>query len=195
MAQRYGYQFQNGMKPRMTNVEGWVSIGTGGLPNSVVGIASGGQLASSGTYYGILPGAATAGAPTGWKGTFSGTVGLYGAGVAGVARVGTGMYSIMLSDDWVRLDSVQLQVGNGLQNAAGGATAAANVIVSEVVTNTVGYGNTVTTGFAGASGLVGLNLKNQIIVRFTSSGTGVDLPSGGAFYVQLRLRDTQAGPQ
>lgn len=195
MANRYGYQFNMSLKPRMGNIDGFVSIGTGGLPNSVIGIASGGQLAHSGTYYGIQPGAATAGVPTGWQGTYSGTSGLYGAGVAGISRIATGLYSVQLSDDWVRLDSCQVQTLDGTLFAQGGATSPAAVTVGLIVNHSVGYGNTVTTGFAGVSGLVGANLKNQILIQFYTAGTIAELDKSAGFFMQLRLRDSLSGPQ
>ena len=207
MANRYGYQFQGGMKPKMVNIEGLVSVGTGGLPNSIVAIPSGGSIAgNSGTYWAALPGCLTAGVPTGWQGTFSGAIGLYGAGVDGVTRLGTGLYSVHLSDDFVRLDSVQVMPigGQTAENnggatgfLGGGAQTGVGMDVS-VLYDTVGQGNTVTTGTMGfngvSSGLVGQNLKNQILVQF-SAGQAVDLPSGSGFFIALRLRDSLAGPQ
>jgi hypothetical protein len=199
MANRYQYQFQSGMKPRMSNIEGFVSIGTGGLPNSVVAIASGGSIAgNSGTYWGLLPGCATAGVPTGWAGTFSGTWGLYGAGVDGVARLATGLYSVQLSDDWRRLDSALVQVEYGaIQLAGGGATGAGGVsaLDGQIVYHTVGFGNSVSTGFLGTSGLPGAQTKNQIVIQFSNPNSIVDLPINSGFYINLRLRDTQSGPQ
>lgn len=207
MANRYQYQFQGGLKPRMANIEGFVSIGTGGLPNSIVAIPSGlGNLTTiagnSGTYWAALPGCATSGVPTGWQGTFSGAVGLYGAGVDGISRLATGMYSIHLSDDWVRLDSVQLETLQGnVFESNGGATGAGGPsgMQAQVVYHTVGQGNTVQTGTMGfngiSSGLVGQNLKNQIIVQFYNQTAVQDLPPGSGFFVSLRLRDSFAGPQ
>lgn len=198
MANRYQYQFQGGMKPKMTNIEGFVSIGTGGLPNSVVGISSGGVLAASGTYFGTLPGCATAGVPTGWNGTFSGAIGLYGAGVDGIARIGTGLYSVHLSDDFVRLDSCQVEPVLGANALSNGGATGVDSFAAQVVYHTVGLGNTVTTGFMGASGLVGENLKNQILIQFCAAATPTvasDLPLSAGFFIQLRLRDSFAGPQ
>ncbi len=197
MANRYGYQFQGGLKPKMTNIEGFVSIGTGGLPNAVVGVQGTTGMASSGTYLGLLPGCATAGVPTGWQGTFSGAIGLYGAGVAGVSRVGTGLYSVQLSDDWVRLDSCQVEfVGGASAETNGGATGVLD-IGTEIAYYTVGLGNTVTTGLGGGgvSGLAGENTKGQILVQFNLAGVAADLPLSSGFFIALRLRDSFAGPQ
>ena len=211
MASRYQYQFQGGMKPKMVNIEGFVSIGTGGLPNSVVAIASGvGNLTTiagnSGTYYGLLPGCPTTGVPTGWQGTFSGAIGLYGAGVAGIARLATGLYSVLLSDDYVRLDSVQvIPVGGQIAENNGGTTGflggGAQTGIGMNVTipyHTVGLGNSVTTGSMGSngisSGLIGQNLKNQILIQF-SAGAAVDLPLSSGFFIAIRLADSSAGPQ
>lgn len=225
MASRYGYQFNAGYKPKMVNVEGFVSIGTGGLPNSVVGLQTSSGLSTSGTYWGTLPGCPTAGVPTGWNGTFSGAIGLYGAGVAGVARIATGLYSVMLSDDYVRLDSVQITpLYAAVMENNGGSTGIINSYDANIVYHTVGFGNTVTTGAISQSnasgvantnvmsGLVGQNLKNQVLVQFSVSapsgslgGTGTlaggtpniaaDLPNSGGFFIALRLRDSLAGVQ
>ncbi len=160
---RYTYQFNASFKPRMAQIEGFVSVGTGGLPNAAT---------ASGTVYGLLPGNTVLGTPTGWVGGFSGTVGLYGAGVASVARQATGTYAVLLSDDYVRLDSVQVQ--------AVGATG----VDATVLKHTVGLGNSTAA-------------KNVITIAFASSSTGqgVDLPSGAGFFLDVRVRDSSAGPQ
>ena len=213
----------------MTNIEGFVSVGTGGLLNSPVAISSGvgnlaGSRGGSGTYWGALPGynataigtgavgsgtvvapgtTPGAGAPTGWQGTFSGAIGLYGAGVDGIARCGVGYYAVQLSDDWVRLDSCQVQFALGQASGlypstytgvttgmgTGVGTGVLN-ICPEVVGNTIGLGNSQTTG-----GIGSLGLKNQIFIQFTNAAGPVELPLSSGFYIQLRLRDSFAGPQ
>jgi hypothetical protein len=198
LANRYTYQFNGSYKPKMSQIEGFVSIGTGGLINypdqSGLGTPSGGSV-QTGLPRGLLPGQATAGVPTGWQGGFSGTIGLLKAGVAGVARIATGLYSVLLEDDWVRLDSVQVEpCGGGIAVGAGGQTGATS-ISAQVLYHTVGLGNTVTTGFQGASGLVGLNLKNQIVIEFYVNSVNADLPASSGFFLSLRLRDSFAGCQ
>jgi hypothetical protein len=162
MANRYTYQFNASFKPKMMQIEGFVSVGTGGLINTQT---------ASGTLYGLLPGNATLGVPTGWVGGFSGTIGLLGAGVKSVVRQATGVYALQLEDDFVRLDSVQaMPVG------------VTGVDVS-VLSHTVGLGNTTAS-------------KNIVTIGFTSTtGAGIDLPSGAGFFVHLRLRDSLAGAQ
>lgn len=197
MANRYTYQFNGSFKPKMSQIEGFVSIGTGGLPNSVIAIASGGSIAGhSGTYYGLLPGCATTGVPTGWVGTFSGAQGLYGAGVDGVSRVSTGLYSIKLSDDWVRLDSCQITPVLGAVAQLGGGFTGVTMADVAIAYHTVGLGNTITTGT--------LQAKNQIFVQFSSdnnitvgagSQVAVDLPVSSGFFVDIRVRDSLAGSQ
>ena len=210
MANRYGYQFGVDLKDKMTNIEGFVSVGTGGLPNSVVAIPSGGSIAgNSGTYWGLLPSQATQGVPTGWVGTFSGTWGLYGAGVAGVQRIATGLYSLLLQDDWVRLDSVQVMAVGGavLPGVSGGIGSTGVNGVSggswdiSIPYFTVGAGNSQTTGAQGSG--IGNQLKNQVLVQFSQNsavgGTGVsaavavDLPLSSGFFVSLRVRDSGPG--
>lgn len=162
MANRYQYQFNGSFKPKMSQIEGFVSVGTGGLPNAQT---------ASGTVYGLLPGSTVLGVPTGWVGGYSGTQGLYGAGVSSVARIATGVYNILLSDDWVRLDSCQVMPV--------GATG----LDPTILTHTVGLGNSTAT-------------KNIITIAFTSTtGAGADLPSGAGFTIDIRLRDSLAGAQ
>src|SRR5665213_1367639 len=111
MAERYQYQFNGNFKPRMINLEGFISIGTGGQINTPdqfgIGTPSGLSV-STGAPRGLLPGQATAGVPTGWLGGFSGVVGALQAGLAGVQRVATGLYVLKLQDDFVRCSSVQV---------------------------------------------------------------------------------------
>ena len=162
MANRYQFQFNGSLKPRMSQIEGFVSIGTGGLLNNA---------SASGTYLAAVPGSTVAGAPTGWVGGFSGTIGLFGAGVSSVARTGTGLYTVQLQDDWVRLDSCQvLVVATGIDAA--------------VLSHTVGLGNSTAT-------------KNQIYLAFasTTTGFGVDIPLSGGFFLDIRVRDSMSGSQ
>lgn len=174
MANRYTHQFSASFKPRMMQIEGFVSVGTGGLVNypdqSGLGTPSGLSV-STGLPRGLVPGNAVAGVPTGWVGGFSGCIGLLGAGVKGVTRQATGVYALVLEDDFVRLDSVQV--------SAYGATG----VDAQVLSHTVGLGNTTAT-------------KNVVTVAFTSTtGAGSDLPINGGFFVDLRLRDSTSGPQ
>lgn len=189
MANRYSYQFNASLKPKMSQIEGFVSIGTGGQVNypdqNGLGTPSGSSV-STGAPRGLLPGQATAGVPTGWLGGFSGVIGLIGAGVDGVQRVGTGLIVVHLSDDWVRCDSVQVTPFN--------PGTAVSVLVKE---NTVGLGNSIATGAVAALLSAGNNPKNEIFIQFTSSSSGLaqDLQSGGGFSIDIRLRDTTSGPQ
>jgi hypothetical protein len=120
----------------------------------------------------------------------------------------------MLSDNYVRLDSVQVMpVGGATAENNGGATGVLG-IDANVPYYTVGQGNTVTTGAisqsasgpntVGMSGLVGQNLQNQVLVQFSqaqggasgaSSNVAVDLPLSSGFFIALRLRDSLAGVQ
>lgn len=188
MANRYNYQYDLSYKPKMVQIEGFVSVGTGGQVNfpdqSGLGTPSGGSV-STGLPRGLLPGQSTQGLPTGWLGGFSGCIGLLGAGVEGVQRVGTGLYALQLEDDYVRLDSVQVQ----LHNAGTGMT-------HQIVDHTVGLGNSLATG--GMTGVVaGNNPKNTIFVQFLVSSTNLpgDIKSGGGFSIDLRLRDSLSGSQ
>lgn len=209
MANRYGYQYQGGYKPKMVNIEGFVSIGTGGLLNtpdqSGLGVPSAFSV-TTGLPRGLLPGCATAGVPTGWAGGFSGAIGLYGAGVDGIARIATGLYSVHLSDDYVRLDSVQITPVLGAAPITGGGATGVTSVDWNVAYHTVGFGNSVSTGNMGSSGMVGAQLKNQILIQFSgtpgvngASGTitctPVDLPLSSGFFIALRLRDSLAGVQ
>lgn len=160
----------------MAQIEGFVSIGTGGMVNSAT---------ASGTVYGALPGQATAAVPTGWQGGFSGTIGLYGAGVQAIQRVGTGQYAVLLSDDYVRLDSFTIQpVGNG------------TAVDYSIKDHTVGFGNSIQTGPLAAFVSPGNNPKNTIFINFVSpTAAAIDLDKGAGFFIDLRLRDSMAGPQ
>ena len=187
MANRY--QFNGSLKPKMSQIEGFVSIGTGGQVNfpdqSGLGTPSGGSV-STGVPRGLLPGQATAGNPTGWLGGFSGVIGLLGAGVDGVQRISTGLYALHLQDDWVRLDSIQISPFN--------PGTAVDWFVKE---HTVGLGNTIATG--GFTGILaaGNNPKNTVWIQFTSGASALaqDLQLGGGFYVDIRVRDSLSGPQ
>jgi len=170
----------------MSQIEGFVSIGTGGMLNTEVRTASG--TVGSGTYWASLPdgfGSATPGAPTGWVGGFSGTYGLLGAGVQAVGRLSPGLYAVQLSDDWTRLDSCQITYVGGSTGAVASGTWA------DIVWHTVGLGNSQTTGPLGS-----LHLKNQIIIQFSLDDVAsADLPLGSGFFLDIRVRDTLAGPQ
>lgn len=198
MANRYTYQFNGSFKPKMNQIEGFVSIGTGGQVNypdqSGLGTPSGLSVAT-GNPRGLMPGQATAGVPTGWVGGFSGTVGLYGAGVAGVQRVATGQYVVKLSDDWVRLDSVQVDVISGTSGAFG--TTGALGIDWNIIDHTVGLGNSIATGALAPWLGPGINPKNEIFIQFTNStnGLGADLPLSSGFFLDIRVRDGSPGPQ
>lgn len=187
MANRYTYQFNASFKPKMAQIDGFVSIGTGGMVNfpdqQGIGTPSGGSV-STGLPRGLLPGQATAGLPTGWLGGFSGVLGMLGAGLAGVQRITTGTYALQLSDDWVRCDSVQILPFN-----------AGTALDVQVLENTVGLGNTIATG--GMTGIVtGNNPKNTIFIKFTTAAAlAQDLDRSSGFYVFLRLRDSLNGPQ
>jgi hypothetical protein len=161
----------------MSQIEGFVSVGTGGQVNAAT---------ASGTVYGLLPGQATAAVPTGWVGGFSGCIGLLGAGVAGVKRVATGLYVVKLEDDWVRCDSVQLTTFN-----------TGTAVDYTILENTVGYGNSIATGGMTALQSSGNNPKNEIFIQFYSSGQVLaqDIGSGGGFYLDIRVRDSLSGPQ
>ena len=170
MADRYRYQFEGSYKPKMSIIDGFVSIGTGGLLNYPDATGSGGQ---TGLPRALMPGQASAGLPTGWQGNgFSGCVGLLGAGVQEVARLATGVYRLTLSDPYIRCDSVQV-----LPFVASGVIADA-----AVTSNSVGLGSTSST-------------KNQIVIQFAIANVLADLAAGAGFYVLLRLRDSQSGPQ
>jgi hypothetical protein len=167
MANHFGYQFNAGCKPKMVNIEGFVSIGTGGMVNAAT---------ASGTTYGILPGAPTGGVPTGWQGGFSGVIGLYGAGVQSIARTATGTYAVVLDSNYTRCDSVQVTYYAGASGSAQG-------LDYYITSNTVGAGNTVAA------------TQNTIVIQFESGTTGVDVdvPASAGFYIALRLRDNYVG--
>lgn len=193
MANRYQYQFGGNLKGKMTNIEGFVSIGTGGLLNAppaypVFPIATGatGVAGQSGPPLNLMPGQATAGVPTGWGGGgFSGVQGLIGAGVKGIARVATGLYAIGLEDDWVALDSVQVNPYAGGTGATG--------IDSWLLNHTVGLGNSIATGGYTLPLAPGNNPKNMLWLQFHSLGTPADIVAGGGFHLQIRVRDTLSG--
>lgn len=192
---RYAYQFNVGYKPRMVSIEGFVSIGTGGQlnypdPYPIFPVATGatGTAGQTGAPRFVLPGQATAGVPTGWQGGFSGVISMLPAGgIAGIQRVATGLYCIQLSDDYVRLDSVQ---ATPYSNATGVTN-----ISDIVVQHTVGLGNSVATGGMTLPVYPGPNPKNCVWIQFHASGTSVDLPGGGGFFLDVRLRDSLSGPQ
>lgn len=208
MANRYRYQFNGSLKPQMNQIEGFVSIGTGGTVNAPLaypifpvgtGPTGGYQTAiQTGAPLFLLPGQATGGAPTGWQGGFSGCIGLIGAGVQGVQRVATGLYAIGLQDDWCALDSVQVDLFAGQSGLATGAMISGfsglyNGGVDWYITqHTVGLGNTIQTGGYTLPVLQG-NPKNMIYLQFGSNGPAVDLPAGGGFFLDIRLRDSTAG--
>lgn len=196
MANRYSYQFSGNLKPKMTNIEFFVSVGTGGQPNypdayPVFPVATGatGAAGQTGVPRGLLPGQATAGVPTGWAGAFSGVIGGLGAGLAGIQRVATGTFVAQLQDDWKMLDSVQVLVHAGVT----GGTA----VDAKIIDHTVGIGNTIQTG--GVTGWLGngVNPKNRIWIQFvqTTSGLPVDLGLGAGFFVDIRVRDSLSGSQ
>lgn len=188
MANRYTYQFNGSFKPKMSQIEGFVSIGTGGQVNfpdqSGLGTPSGGSV-STGLPRGLLPGQATAGAPTGWLGGFSGVIGLLGAGVQGVQRIATGVYELQLQDDWVRCDNVTVTPFN-----------TGTALDATILENTVGLGNSIATGGMTALAAAGNNPKNSIWIQFTTAtAKPQDLDRSSGFYVFLRLRDSLQGPQ
>lgn len=209
MANRYTHQFNGSFKPRMNQIEGFISIGTGGLLNCpdaypvfpVATGATGGIVGSvqTGVPRGLMPGQATAGVPTGWGGGFSGTVGLIGAGLDGVQRVGTGLYALKLSDDWVRLDSVQvsyLASPSGVPTMIGGQVGFSGSPNQPldwfVAQHTVGQGNTVMTGGVTLPLFPGGNPKNTIWIQFGRSAPA-ELSNSDGFYIDIRVRDSLAG--
>jgi hypothetical protein len=193
MANRYTHQFNASYKPQMKQIEGFVSVGTGGQVNfpdayPVFPTATGptGVAGQTGVPRFLQPGQATAGVPTGWVGGFSGLVGLIGAGVAGVQRVATGAYVVQLSDDYVSLNSVQVDL------------LSATAMDWSVVDHTVGLGNSIATG--GVTGWLGagLNPKNRIFIQFFSASSpsyAADIVPGGGFWLDLRLKDSTSGTQ
>jgi hypothetical protein len=206
MANRYTYQFNGSLKPKMNQIEGFVSIGTGGTVNSplaypIFPVATGatGLAVQTGPPLFPLPGQATAAVPTGWQGGFSGCVGLIGAGVQGVQRVGTGLMAIGLSDDWVSLDSLQVNIQTSPSGTPTGPIQPGFSGCYQadlgwcIAQHTVGLGNSVVTG--GYTGFFnpGPNPKNMIWLQFTQGGQNADLPAGGGFYIDIRVRDSLAG--
>lgn len=196
----YRNQFDTSYKGDEYQIEGFVSIGTGGQVNSLqqyvgTGSPSPGSPAT-GVPYGLLPNQATAGVPTGWAGAggWSGTWGLYGAGVDGVGRVSTGVYCIQLSEGFVRLDSVQVELfgcGTGIPGAAAsGATWSA-----QVLDHSVGFGNSLATGGMPTGPIVKGNLpKNMILISFVPGHfPASDLPLSSGFHLDMRLHDSLAG--
>lgn len=192
MANRYGYQYTLQFKPKMASIEGFVSIGTGGLVNypdayPIFPVATGatGTAGQTGAPRFLMPGQATAGVPTGWSGGFSGCIGLIGAGVKGIQRVATGFYAIGLEDDWCALDSFNATVFTGATGSTG--------IADLVTQHTVGQGNTVMTGGYTLPVFPGPNPKNMIYVQFHANGPAVDIPPGGGIFLDIRLRDSLSG--
>lgn len=133
-------------------------------------------ITASGTSWGLTKGCS--GIPTGWAGGYSGVQGLYGAGVNSVARVSTGTYAVVLTDNWTHLDSAQVQYYAGASGTSVGLT-------EYVVSDTVGIGNT------------NASTNNTIFIQFANIVTGVenDIPASGGFYLDLRVRDSSNGPQ
>ena len=163
MADRYLNQFDKNYQRGVVHVQGYVGVGTGGMVNAAT---------ASGTTWGPFLSQPSGSVPTGWQGGFSGTQGLYGAGVAAVSRISTGIYNVQLSDSFYKCDSVQI----GQFVASGVASADVAVIA-----NTVGYGNTASNA-------------NIITIQFTSSttGVGIDLANGGGYYLDISLRNVSA---
>lgn len=209
MANRYTYQFNGSFKPKMSQIEGFVSIGTGGLLNAppaypifpvATGPTGGYQTATqTGAPLFVLPGQATAGVGTGWQGGFSGCVGLMGAGVLGIQRVATGLLAVVLQDDWVSLDSIQCNI---LSSPSGTPTGAVLPGFSGayqqdlgwfVAQHTVGQGNTVTTGGVTGFFVPGPNPKNTIWLQFMQGGSTSDLAPGAGFFLDIRVRDALNG--
>jgi hypothetical protein len=212
MANRYTYQFNGSFKPKMSQIEGFVSIGTGGLLNyppaypvfPVATGATGGIVGSvqTGPPLGYLPGQATAAVPTGWQGGFSGAIGLLGAGVDGIQRVATGLYTFHLSDDWARLDSVQvsyLATPSGIPTGPRAFPTVSGMYAQDVgwyvAQHTVGLGNSVVTGGATLPFFPGPNPKNTIWIQFTDGGNIQDLNNSDGFFIDIRVRDSLAGVQ
>jgi hypothetical protein len=212
MGNRYTHQFNGSFKPRMNQIEGFVSIGTGGLLNAIpaypifpVATGATGGLAGSvqtGVPLGLMPGQATASAPTGWNNNgFSGCVGLLGAGLDGIQRVGTGLYALKLSDDWVRLDSMQVTylaspsgVPTGTLGQNGFSGSPLTSVDWNIAQHTVGLGNSVVTGGMTLPFYPGMNPKNTIWLQFTRNGP-YELNNSDGFYIDIRLRDSTAGVQ
>lgn len=190
MANKYSFQFNASYKPKMAQIDGFVSIGTGGQVNfpdqSGLGTPSGGSV-STGLPRGLLPGQSTLGVPTGWQGGFSGCIGLLGAGVQAVQRVGTGVFVVQLDSDYVRLDSCQIMPLTG--GVSGG-------IDANIIDHTVGLGNSISTGGMTGFQARGNNPKNCIFIQFSGAlGTPVDLASGSGFFLDIRVRDSLSGAQ
>ena len=213
MANRYTYQFNGSFKPKMSQIEGFVSIGTGGLLNfpdaypifPVATGATGGVAGSvqTGAPRGLMPGQATASSPTGWVGAgFSGCVGLLGAGVDGIQRISTGLYAIKLSDDWARLDSIQVTyqatpsgIPTGTVGQVGFSGSPNAPVDWYLVQHTVGQGNSVVTGGMTLPFFPGPNPKNTIWIQFGRQTTAYELNNSDGFYVDIRVRDSLAGVQ
>jgi hypothetical protein len=179
---RYEYQFDNSFKPMACSIEGFVSVGTGGLLNCPDACGTG----QTGAPHFPLPGQATAAVPTGWQGGFSGCIGLLGAGVAGIERVSTGTYEVQLEDDWAALDSAKAQP---ILGAKGCTELAAHILM-----HTIGIGNSMATGVPTAPQFPGMNPKNTIWIQFTNSAAmPSDIPPGGGFFIDVQVRDSLAG--
>lgn len=210
MANRYKFQFDSGIKPRMAHLEGFVSIGTGGLlnapalfPYSASGVYTGTTVQTGFTSMPLMPGQVTGGVPTGWVGGFSGVMGLYGAGVDSIYKIpgNTGTYCVQLTDDWTHLEDIDVFYYSGYTGAAGfgasGLSVSTGGIQAWVTNHTVGIGNTVATGQGLGSGVAfpagqdaGGPNKNRIYIQF-----GSQLPAGSGFWLQVWLRDSLSGPQ
>ena len=213
MGNRYTHQFNASFKPRMHQMEGFISIGTGGLVNSIPAYpifpvatgATGGVAGSvqTGVPLGLMPGQATAGVPTGWQGAgFSGVIGLLGAGAQGVQRVGTGLYALQLSDDYVRLDYIDINfvaspsgIATGALNPPGFSGSYQQDVGWYVTQHTVGLGNSVATGGMTLPVFPGPNPKNTIWIQFTQGGMTTELANSSGFFIDIRLRDSLAGVQ
>ena len=210
MANRYKYQFEGCMKPRISHIEGFVSIGTGGqlntpplFPYTASGVATGGFVQTGFTSMALMPGQVTGGVPTGWQGGFSGCLGLLGAGVNSIVRIpgATGAYRVELSDDWCRLDDLDVSYYSGATGfvASGFAGSASGIGANQawVTNHTVGLGNSVAPTGGLGSGVAyppgqgfGGPQKNCIYLQFQN-----EIPSGGGFWIQLFVRDALEGPQ
>ena len=209
MGNRYSYQFNASLKPKMSQIEGFVSIGTGGLLNyppayPIVPVATGatGTLGQTGAPLGLMPGQATAGVPTGWQGGFSGAVGLIGAGLDGIQRVGTGLYALQLSDDWVRLDGATINLFAGASGGVptGGVTPGYSGMFQQdmgwyIKDHTIGLGNSIVTGGMTLPVFPGGNPKNRIYLQFTQGSAPADLANSSGFWIDLRVRDSLSGVQ
>lgn len=156
------------MKPRMSNIEGRVMVGTGGQPDA--------QTASGTTYGGSLP--------SGWIGAYSGCIGLIKAGVGSVTRTTTGTYLLGIESGYTRpLHSAQTTFYSGATASIGASGPLLTYIASANI------------GFA-AGGITSTNPSTlTVCVVNTVTGLLQDPPSGSGFMVDIRLADSQSGPQ